>query len=183
MTLRHAILAALTDGESSGYDLAKRFDVAVANFWSATPQQLYRELDSMDADGLVQARVVRQERRPNKRVFSLAEAGRTALREFSERSPKPVVIRDELLVQLQAAELGDLASIRAHLGRKREAAQRKLEDYLALRERMLDGASEQDYLASSPRLGPFLTLARGIAFEQENVRWSEFALAALDREV
>ena len=53
MALRHAVLAALLEGEASGYQLAKRFDVSVANFWSATPQQLYRELDRLEAEGLV----------------------------------------------------------------------------------------------------------------------------------
>ena len=52
MALRHAVLAALLEGEASGYQLAKRFDVSVANFWSATPQQLYRELDRLEAEGL-----------------------------------------------------------------------------------------------------------------------------------
>ena len=47
MALRHAVLAALLEGEASGYQLSKRFDVSVANFWSATPQQLYRELERL----------------------------------------------------------------------------------------------------------------------------------------
>ena len=51
MALRDAVLAALLEGEASGYDLAKRFDRSVANFWTATPQQLYRELDRLAADG------------------------------------------------------------------------------------------------------------------------------------
>ena len=42
MSLRDAVLVALLEGESSGYDLAKGFDASVANFWMATPQQLYR---------------------------------------------------------------------------------------------------------------------------------------------
>ena len=41
-------MAALLEGEASGYDLAKGFDASVANFWAATPQQLYRELDRMN---------------------------------------------------------------------------------------------------------------------------------------
>ena len=45
MSLRDAVLVALLEGESSGYDLAKDFDASVANFWMATPQQLYRELN------------------------------------------------------------------------------------------------------------------------------------------
>ena len=60
MSLRDAVLAALLEGESSGYDLAKSFDASVANFWMATPQQLYRELDRLAEQGLIQARFVHQ---------------------------------------------------------------------------------------------------------------------------
>jgi DNA-binding PadR family transcriptional regulator len=45
MALRNAILAVLLDTEASGYDLAKFFDASVANFWTSTPQQIYRELE------------------------------------------------------------------------------------------------------------------------------------------
>ena len=83
MALRHAVLAALLEGEASGYQLAKRFDVSVANFWSTTPQQLYRELDRLESDGLVRARLVRQQRRPDKRVFTLTDAGRADLHRFT----------------------------------------------------------------------------------------------------
>lgn len=72
MSLKYAVLSALLEGEASGYDLAKIFDVSVSNFWAATPQQLYRELDRLTADGLIDARVVPQERRPNKRMFTLS---------------------------------------------------------------------------------------------------------------
>ena len=76
MALRDAVLTALLAGEASGYDLAKVFDASVADFWTATPQQLYRELERMEADGVIRARLVQQDKRPNKRLFSLTEAGR-----------------------------------------------------------------------------------------------------------
>ncbi len=60
MALRHAVLAELVEGEASGYELSKRFDVSTANFWSATPRQLYRELERLTAEGLLVARVVEQ---------------------------------------------------------------------------------------------------------------------------
>src|ERR1700743_1039801 len=99
MSLLDAVLAALLEGEASGYDLAKGFDASVANFWTATPQQLYRELERLADQGLIQARVVQQDRRPNKRMFSLTEAGCQAIRQFTGRTPKPSVIRDELMVK------------------------------------------------------------------------------------
>jgi len=58
MALKHAVLAALLEGEASGYELSKRFDVSVANFWPATPQQIYRELDRLESDGMLDARLV-----------------------------------------------------------------------------------------------------------------------------
>lgn len=106
-----AVLAALLDGEASGYDLAKGFDASVANFWMATPQQLYKELERMAAHGLIETRVVQEERRPNKRLHVVTEAGHTALREFIETPSKSTAIRDEMMVKVQGMEAEDAAAV------------------------------------------------------------------------
>ena len=173
MSLRDAVLAALLEGESSGYDLAKGFDASVANFWMATPQQLYRELDRLADQGLVQARVVQQERRPNKRVFSLTDAGRAAIQHFTASAPKPCVIRDELMIKVQAADAGDAQAVREFILERLQWATAKLQRYERMRTRLLDGRSEEEYLAQTERVGPYVTLLRGISFEEENVRWAE----------
>lgn len=179
MSLKHAVLAALLEGEASGYDLAKLFDVSVANFWAATPQQLYRELDRLSEAGLITARVVQQERRPNKRMFTLTRAGRADLVAYTADAPKPTAVRDELMVQVQACDEGDTAAVRAHVRERMEAALGKLARYERMRERMLDGRDEAAYLRDTDRVGPYLTLMRGMAFEEENVRWGERTLAIL----
>jgi DNA-binding PadR family transcriptional regulator len=180
MSLRDAVLAALLEGESSGYDLAKGFDASVANFWMATPQQLYRELDRLADQGLVQARVVQQERRPNKRMFSLTEAGRAAIQQFTARAPKPAVIRDELLVKVQAADGGDAQAVHEFIRERLQWATGKLQRYERIRARLLDGRGEEEYLAQTERVGPYLTLLRGISFEEENIRWAERALRIIE---
>ena len=181
MSLREAVLAALLEGESSGYDLAKSFDASMANFWMATPQQLYRELDRLAEQGFIQARVVHQERRPNKRMFSLTEAGRDAIQQFTARAPKPSVIRDELLVKVQAADAGDTQAVREFILERLQWATAKLQRYERLRTRLLDGRGEEEYLAQTERVGPYLTLLRGISFEEENIRWAERALTIIER--
>ncbi|WP_329549450.1 PadR family transcriptional regulator [Streptomyces sp. NBC_01356] len=181
MALRNAVMAALLEGEASGYDLAKGFDASVANFWMATPQQLYRELDRMESEGLIEARLVRQERRPNKRVFSLTEAGRSALRDFTAELPKPTAIRDELLVKVQAVDSGDEEAVRAAIAERLEWARAKLARYERMRDRLLDGRTEDEFLAGSERVGPYLTLMRGRSFEEENIRWGERALRVLEQ--
>jgi DNA-binding PadR family transcriptional regulator len=181
MALRNAVLAALLDGEASGYDLAKGFDAAIANFWMATPQQLYRELDKMAAEGLIEARLVRQERRPDKRMFSLTDAGRRALRDFTGAPPRPTAIRDELLVKVHAVDEGDPEAVRASITDRLEGARAKLAHYDRLRARLLDGRTEDAYLAEAERVGPYLTLMRGRSFERENIAWAERALRVLEQ--
>ncbi|MBI2696669.1 PadR family transcriptional regulator [Mycobacterium nebraskense] len=180
MSLRDAVLAALLEGESSGYDLAKEFDASVANFWMATPQQLYRELDRLAEQGLIQARVVHQERRPNKRLFALTDAGRDAIQEFTARAPKPSAIRDELLVKVQAADVGNTRAVRDFIVERLQWATAKLQRYDRLRARVLDGRDEEEFLAHAERIGPYLTLLRGIAFEEENIRWAQRAQAVIE---
>src|SRR6201992_2751713 len=142
MSLRDAVLAALLEGESSGYDLAKDFDASVANFWMATPQQLYRELERLAEQGLIQARIVEQERRPNKRMFSLTEAGYEEIRALTGRAAKAAGLRDELLIKVQALDVGDAAAVRDLIVQRRDRAEVKVQRYERLRDRILDGRSE-----------------------------------------
>jgi DNA-binding PadR family transcriptional regulator len=181
MALRHAVLAALLEGEASGYQLAKRFDVSVANFWSATPQQLYRELEGLERAGLVSGRVVEQRRRPNKRVFTLTAAGREELHAFSTQPPRPTAMRDDLLVKLQAVDAGDAAAVRAAMTARLEQARGKLARYERLRDDLLQGRDEDEYLRDAERIGPYLTLLGGRGYEELNIRWSTEVLAILDR--
>lgn len=182
MSLKYAVLAALLEGEASGYELSKVFDVSLANFWPATPQQLYRELERLAQDGLIAARVVEQERRPNKRMFTLTEAGRADLRAFAAAPPRrPTAIRDELLIKIQAMDGVDPEATRAQIEERMTWARGRLARYERVRERLLDGRTEDAYLAEAERIGPYLTLMGGIAFEEENLRWCERVLALLKR--
>ncbi|MGV9558916.1 PadR family transcriptional regulator [Streptomyces sp. NPDC003401] len=182
MSLKYAVLAALLEGEASGYELSKVFDVSLANFWPATPQQLYRELERLAGDGLVAARVVRQERRPDKRMFTLTEAGREDLRAFAAAPPRrPTAVRDELLIKVQAMDgVGvDPATTCAQIEERAGWARAKLDRYLRVRERLLAGRTEEEFLREADRIGPYLTLMAGIAFEEENLRWCERAVVHL----
>jgi DNA-binding PadR family transcriptional regulator len=179
VALQNAVLTALLDGEASGYDLAKAFNASVANFWTATAQQLYRELERMEAEGLIRSRLIRQDSRPNKRLFALTDAGRDALHRFTAEPAKPTAIRDELLVKVQAVEAGDIAAVKEAVADLLERAGAKLALYERRRAHLLDGRTEADYLAHADRVGPYLTLLRGIQFEKENVRWAKRVLAVL----
>ncbi|MFG3387942.1 PadR family transcriptional regulator [Streptomyces rochei] len=180
MSLKYAVLAALLEGEASGYELSKVFDVSLANFWPATPQQLYRELERLADEGLIEARTVPQERRPTKRLFSLTEAGRDRLSAFAaEPTRRPTAVRDEFLIKMQAMDVIDPERVRALVEERRTWALGKLARYERVRERLLDGRTEEEHLREAGRVGPYLTLLAGISFERENARWCERVLTVL----
>ncbi|MEU3663473.1 PadR family transcriptional regulator [Streptomyces sp. NPDC032940] len=182
MSLKYAVLAALLEGEASGYELSKVFDVSLANFWPATPQQLYRELDRLAGEGLIESRTVPQERRPTKRLFSLTRAGRERLDAFAaEPTRRPTAVRDEFLIKMQAMDGVDPEVVRALVEERRVWALGKLARYERVRERLLDGRTEEEYLRDAARVGPYLTLLAGITFEQDNARWCDRVLAVLER--
>ncbi|MGW1670827.1 PadR family transcriptional regulator [Streptomyces sp. NPDC002324] len=162
--------------------LAKGFDATVANFWMTTPQQLYRELECMETGGLITARVVEQERRPDKRLFSSTEAGRRAVRACTAASPsRPVVIRDELPVKVRCADAGDIEAVRAAVAERMEWATAKPARYEKIRRRLLAGRSEEACFTEAERIGPYLTQLRGMAFERENLAWGDVALRRLEQ--
>jgi DNA-binding PadR family transcriptional regulator len=183
MALKHAVMVALAGGESTGYELSKRFDHSVANFWPASPQQIYRELDRLEADGLATARRVRQRKRPDKRVFSLTGAGREAIDGFIRSATAPPVVRDDLLVKVAGLDENNRADVAAAVRDRLAHHERKLGAYRQLEEAVLAGADPDEFLAggaSRPGIGPYLTLRRGIAFEEGSVRWAREVLDLLE---
>jgi DNA-binding PadR family transcriptional regulator len=179
VSLKFAVLATLLEGEASGYDLAKVFAASVANFWSAVPQQIYRELEKLEADGLIVGRVVQQDRLPNKRMFILTEAGRADLNNFTRTPTRPMAMRNELLVKVQAVDAGDMDAVCAAVEERMERARVTLARYERQRDRLLGGRSEAEYLRDAARVGPYLTLMRGRMYEEDNIRWAELTLRIL----
>ncbi|MDH2393327.1 PadR family transcriptional regulator [Streptomyces sp. HNM0663] len=179
MALRHAVLAALLDGELSGYQLAKAFDLGVANFWYAQPQQLYAELARLEKEGLIAGREVVQETRPNKRLFQVTDAGLEELQAFAAAPTKPSFIRDDLLVKVQAADHVTTAALIAQLSERAAFAQAKVDLFAKLLRTMRGDRTEEEFLRHGSRIGPYLTCQRGLAFEQGNRDWCERTVAAL----
>jgi DNA-binding PadR family transcriptional regulator len=82
MSLEHAILGFLNYRPFSGYDLKKIFDTSVSHFWPADQSQIYRTLNRLAEKGLAEMEVVEQEDRPDRKEYSITEAGQEKLRQW-----------------------------------------------------------------------------------------------------
>jgi DNA-binding PadR family transcriptional regulator len=78
------------------------------------------ELERLESEGLLAVRVVEQRRRPTKRVFSLIDAGRDELHAFTTQPARPMAMRDDLVVKLQALDAGDPDAVMAALAERLE---------------------------------------------------------------
>ena len=179
MPLKHAVLASLLDGEASGYELAKRMDISVAQFWHALPAQIYGELRRLEEAELVNGREVHQRGRPNKRVYVVSDAGYEELARFGQKPPRPTSVKDELLIQIQSADFGDPEAVANSLDERRSEAEGRLAIFERLIARFLAGGGERDYLQRAERIGPYLNLRRGRDFERENIAWYQWAADGL----
>ena len=80
MALEHALLVSLSEQPGTGIELTRRFDRSIGYFWRATHQQIYRTLKKLLDDELVSVESISQDGRPDKKVYTISDAGRDARR-------------------------------------------------------------------------------------------------------
>jgi DNA-binding PadR family transcriptional regulator len=168
MSLRHAVLGLLSSAPSSGYDLLKRFDMSLANVWSATQSQLYTELTRMAADGLVEAA---SEGARGRKEYTITEAGLAELRHWmTEVEPEPLR-RNAMLLRVFFLHLLQPAEARAYIRRQAELAAERH----AVLTKLADEIEGDDPAAIHGRIALEWGL-RSTAMAQEWATWAESQL-------
>ncbi len=176
MALPHAILVALLDCPSSGYDLAKRFDGSVGFFWDASHQQIYRELAKLEAAQYIAAEKIEQDNRPNKKLYSVTASGKALLVEWMTTSHSTInPMKDDLLVKLFGGHLVETPVLLAELRHHRKQHQLRLTEYQTIEDKFFADVES----LSKQGTYQYLTLRNGIQFEQGWLRWCDEAIATL----
>ena len=94
------LLGLLTIQPMSGYDLGQVIPTSVGHFWRESYGQIYPNLKSLAAEGLVTAKTQRQKGKPDRRVYSITNRGREQLAKWLAVEPQPEIPRNELLLKL-----------------------------------------------------------------------------------
>lgn len=172
MSLPHAILGLLNYQAMTGYDLKHRwFDVSMRYFWPADQAQIYRTLDNLVGRGWATFRVEPGGDRPNRKVYSLTDAGRQELAQWLTTPLRLPAVRDPLMVQLfSAAEIPD-AEIAGLLAENRAAHLARLAAYEEVRAQL----EQRD--PSKPRRLWLTVVGTGIAAETSAIAWLDQVIA------
>lgn len=175
MGLAHAILACLVESPCSGYDLAKRFDGSVGYFWSATHQQIYRDLSKLEEQGWITSQTIPQPKRPDKKVYQITEPGEQQLKAWIASPCEPMAIKDDLLVKIFAGYIASTGTILEEIERHRQAHLKRLSAYKVLEEQYFQNPQQ---LSENEKF-QYLTLLKGISYETDWLAWCEKATQLL----
>ncbi|MET8830915.1 PadR family transcriptional regulator [Streptomyces sp. NPDC004610] len=172
MSLPHAILTALLEKPSSGLELTRRFDRSIGYFWSATHQQIYRELGRLEAEGLIRELPGDRPARGQKKSYEVLPAGRAELARWTAAPQDPKPLRDALLLRLRASAMVGTGGLDGDLRRHLQLHRAQLTRYREIEERDFPPGRDtpQDRIQH-------LVLRAGIDLE---TFWTQWLTRALD---
>jgi PadR family transcriptional regulator, regulatory protein AphA len=100
MPLSHAILGFLEYQPMTGYDIKKYVDQSIAHFWSATQSHIYKALENLEKEGMVESQIIQQVGKPNRKQYQITAAGRSELRRWVSTPLSLEIHREAWLVQV-----------------------------------------------------------------------------------
>ncbi|MBR8741415.1 PadR family transcriptional regulator [Nocardiopsis sp. MG754419] len=175
MSLPHAILTALLEKPSSGLELTRRFDRSIGYFWSATHQQIYRELGKLEKNAFIRALPTDSPTRGRRKEYEVLPAGRAELERWVGENEQPRALRDTLMLRLRATGVvGVDADFLAELRRHRALHGARLAEYREFQRRdtARGRGTERDRVQA-------LVLQGGVDMELFWVNWLDQAIAEL----
>ncbi|MDF2989012.1 MAG: putative transcriptional regulator [Eubacterium sp.] len=99
-TTIYIILGLLNHEDLSGYDIKKRADYMISNFWELGYGQIYPTLARLEKDGLVTKRISEESKGPERNLYSITGAGREALTEWLKLPEQKEYTKYEILLKL-----------------------------------------------------------------------------------
>ena len=107
MDVKTLCLGILSQGDATGYEIKKQFENGYSHFYEASFGSIYPALARLTEDGFVSCTQQVQEKRPDKKVYTITAAGRLAFLDELNKMPGRDRIRSEFLATML---FGDLLS-------------------------------------------------------------------------
>ena len=181
MSTPQVLLALLATGARHGYDLKRAYDVRFPQARPLAYGQVYSTLERLTRDGLAEEAGVERVDGPDRTVFTITDAGRTALRQWLDVVEPPAPhVTNALFLKVVAALLVDEAPgaegglAVAFLRAQRRAHLARMRDFTAVK------------TAEEVSVGELLAADYALAHLDADLRWIDLTLsrmAALRQEV
>jgi len=152
----------------------------VGYFWYARQSHIYGELTHLEAQGLITHQVIEQQNRPDKKLYTITEAGRVAVRQWVTEPVEVKPDRNELALKAYAIWLAEPEKAIQLFRTQADLHASKLADY----ERILAQLERQHgslWRVDEPLYGDYVTLHLGIEYERMYASWCGWMAEQLER--
>ena len=173
---KYAILGMLSICPMSGYDIKKRIEGSISNFWSESYGQIYPILKRLVSEQFVTKTVERQSGKPDRHVYALTERGRKELQRWLTEGIVPKVERNELLLRLFFGEEAAVTVSIEHVEKYKELQLQLLEKYSAIEKEI-----KATYVNDSNLPYWLMTLRYGQHVSQALFHWCDETLVTLNK--
>ena len=151
------LLGFLHERPMTGWELSEVVTATIGFFWNVTRSQIYRELRSLEQNGLV---VGGERGSRDKRHYTITDAGRKAFSEWISKEPGPEVARYPLLMTVWFGDHVDPQDMDWFLRLHRARHEKRLEFYRGVHGEM------EDHTTPAAR-----ALRFGLYYVEAVVRW------------
>ncbi len=172
MSLRYGILGLLSKWDASGYDIKKEFDNFMSIFWHSHLSQIYPELGKLEKEELVGSKLVPQDGKPDKKVFSITEKGADELAKWLQSQPETPKIKDPFLMQAFFMDNISADEVIFQLKFYQKERQQRLDKMQRTIRETWQGIKERNVMSSRIVMSS-VVLKRGIEQEMDYIKWCE----------
>lgn len=177
-TTAYIILGLLAHEDSSGYDLKKKIDRMISQFWAVGYGQLYPTLKMLEKDGSVTSTPALSEKGPDRIVYAITDAGKQKLINWLALPDEKEYVRYEILLKLF---FGDLSSP-INTIKRIEAFQKQHEKDLQFI-RMCKANLKIAFQENRDHLYYYLTASFGEHIYKAYLEWADEALAFINENI
>ncbi|MFD2370694.1 PadR family transcriptional regulator [Brevibacillus sp. GCM10020057] len=176
-TLAYGLLGLVARTPSSGYDLM----LQLQPYWQAKHSQIYPLLAKLEHNGYMQFTRVHQTDRPDKKVYSITEKGKTALKLWLAEPTAEPVARDELVLKACCLSFADARTSRALFHERIDHCREQLQMYQHIMQEIEQQSEGSPNDPSHPSFGDYILLSWGCRRMQEDIKWCEWVLELLEK--
>lgn len=182
--LKYALLGFLNYTPMTGYDLKHFMDTSTAYFWNAKQSQVYITLKALEAEHLIQSVIEEQQSRPDRRVYSITDAGRAALSAWlDEPLVETETVKSSVLLKLFFAARLDKEALIAQLRVLHSQHRRLAEMYRAETRATIEAIAAQNPAMQRDAVMWEATRRFGEIHEELYIRWLEETIATFEKEL
>ncbi len=171
---KYVLLGLLSHNQMTGYDIKKSVATRMSYFWDLSYGQIYPTLQELEKNGLISKKVEINQNGPNRKVYTITEAGIKELQAWLAKPAKKEVHKYEFLLKLIFGDQAYPELNKKHIEEFKDRNQRLLQTMNAFEQNIKPIVSQ-----SESHFYVLLTILLGKTISKASVEWADNALKML----